>query len=89
MIHTNVVITEYKNRICTMLFSDNYLEELHVEVNESLLSDIYVAKVKNINKNINAAFVELFDGQMAFLPLEDVQGSPFLQIEDGKLREGD
>ena len=89
MIHTNVVITEYKNRICTMLFRDNYLEELHVEVNESLLSDIYVAKVKNINKNINAAFVELFDGQMAFLPLEDVQGSPFLQTEDGKLREGD
>lgn len=72
-----------------MLFRDNYLEELHVEVNESLLSDIYVAKVKNINKNINAAFVELFDGQMAFLPLEDVQGSPFLQTEDGKLREGD
>ena len=50
MIHTNVVITEYKNRICTMLFRDNYLEELHVEVNESLLSDIYVTKEKNINR---------------------------------------
>lgn len=79
MIHTNVVITEYKNRICAMLFCDNQLEDLHIESKESLLDNIYIAKVKNINKNINAAFVELFDGQMAFLPLEDVQGSNFLQ----------
>ncbi len=79
MIHTNVVITEYKNKICAMTFCDNQLEDLHVENKESLLDNIYVAKVKNINKNINAAFVELFDGQMAFLPLEDVQGNAFLQ----------
>ena len=85
MYDENIKLGTYTDEI----FVDNYLEELHVEVNESLLSDIYVAKVKNINKNINAAFVELFDGQMAFLPLEDVQGSPFLQTEDGKLREGD
>ena len=99
MVHTNVVITEYKNRICTMLFSDNRLEDLHVDAKESLLGSIYVAKVKNINKNINAAFVELFDGKMAFLPLEDVQGSAFLQngfssqkndsSKVTKLREGD
>ena len=79
MIHTNVVITEYKNRICAMTFCDNQLEDLHVDAKDALLGSIYVAKVKNINKNINAAFVELFDGQMAFLPLEDVQGRAFLQ----------
>ena len=99
MIHTNVVITEYKNRICAMTFCDNQLEDLHVEAKESLLGNIYIAKVKNINKNINAAFLELFDGQMAFLPLEDVQESAFLQngfssqkndsSKVTKLREGD
>ena len=99
MIHTNVVITEYKNRICAMIFCDNQLEDLHVEAKESLLGNIYIAKVKNINKNINAAFLELFDGQMAFLPLEDVQESAFLQngfssqkndsSKVTKLREGD
>ena len=99
MIHTNVVITEYKNRICAMTFCDNQLEDLHVEAKESLLGNIYIAKVKNINKNINAAFLELFDGQMAFLPLEDVEGSAFLQNDFSsqkndsskvtKLREGD
>lgn len=89
MIRTKVVITEYKNRICSMLFQDNQLEDLHVAATESLLSNIYVAKVKNISKNINAAFVELFDGQMAFLPLEDVEGCSFIEAEDGRLREGD
>lgn len=89
MIHTNVVITEYKNRICAMTFCDNQLEDLHVEAKDSLLDHIYVAKVKNINKNIHAAFVELFDGQMAFLPLEDTKDCPFIAAVDGRLREGD
>lgn len=89
MTHTNAVITEYKNKICTMLFCDNQLEELHVDPQNSLLSHIYIAKVKNINKNINAAFVELFHGQMAFLPLEDVEGSSFIPASDDRLREGD
>lgn len=89
MVKSNVVITEYRNRICSMVFCENQLEDLHVDAKESLLGNIYVAKVKNINKNINAAFVELFDGQMAFLPLEDVTGCPFISAADGRLREGD
>ena len=89
MIKANVVITEYKNRICTLCFQNNRLEALHVDTQESLLNSIYIAKVKNISKNINAAFVELFDGQMAFLPLDDVIDCPFISSADGKLREGD
>lgn len=89
MIQSNVVITEYKNRICTILFQDNVMQEIHVEADESILSAIFMAKVKNISKNINAAFVELFDGQMAFLPLEDVKDCSFLHSIDGRLREGD
>lgn len=88
MVKANVVITEYKNRICALCFQNNRLEALHVDTQESLLNSIYIAKVKNISKNINAAFVELLDGQMAFLPLDDVIGCPFLS-SDRKLREGD
>ena len=88
MINANIVITEYKNRICALGFKQNQLEELHVDTQESLLNSIYIAKVKNISKNINAAFVELFDGQMAFLPLDDVIGCPFITSNDGRLREG-
>lgn len=89
MINTNIVITRYKNRICALGFRQNSLEELHVDTQEFLLNSIYIAKVKNISKNINAAFVELFDGQMAFLPLDDVIDCPFVTSSDGRLREGD
>ncbi len=89
MINANIVITEYKNRLCALGFKQNQLEALHVDTQESLLNSIYIAKVKNISKNINAAFVELFDGQMAFLPLDDVVGCPFIATADGRLREGD
>lgn len=89
MTNANIVITEYKNRICALGFRQNQLEELHVDTEESLLNSIYIAKVKNISKNINAAFVELFDRQMAFLPLDDVIGCPFIASSDGRLCEGD
>ena len=89
MINANIVITKYKNRICALGFKQNQLEELHVDTQESLLNSIYIAKVKNISKNINAAFVELFEGQMAFLPLDDTLNCPFIASRDGRLREGD
>ena len=89
MTNANIVITEYKNRICALGFKQNQLEELYVDTQESMLNSIYIAKVKNISKNINAAFVELFDGQMAFLPLDDTLNCPFIASSDGKLREGD
>ena len=89
MTNANIVITEYKNRICALGFKQNQLEELQVDTQESLLNSIYIAKVKNISKNINAAFVELFDGQMAFLPLDDTLNCPFITSADGRLREGD
>ncbi|MCR5791797.1 MAG: ribonuclease E/G [Lachnospiraceae bacterium] len=37
--------------------------------NSGLLGNIYVGKVKNIVKNINAAFVDIGDGQSCFLSL--------------------
>jgi len=89
MTNANIVITEYKNRICALGFKQNQLEELHVDTQESMLNSIYIAKVKNISKNINAAFVELFDGQMAFLPLDNTLNCPFIASSDGILREGD
>lgn len=89
MTNANIVITEYKNRICALGFKQNQLEELHVDTQESLLNSIYIAKVKNISQNIHAAFVELFDRQMAFLPLDDVIGCPFITSNDGRLCEGD
>lgn len=70
MIHSQLVITDYDNKICSFLICDNQLEDLHVSQNDSLLNHIYVGKVKNISKNIDAAFVEIKDGKMGFLSLK-------------------
>lgn len=56
----------------------------------SLLGNIYVGKVKNVLKNIEAAFVEIAGGQTCFLPLADA-GHPILtnRAGDGRLHSGD
>lgn len=56
-----------------------YENDKMVEVNvqptcsESILNNMYVARVQNVLKNLNAAFVEIAPGIRCFLPLEDVQ----------------
>lgn len=37
------------------------------------LGDIYVGRVKNVAKNLNAAFVEIQPGLLCYLPLEEVK----------------
>lgn len=44
-----------------------------VSKNSTLLGNIYIGKVKNIVKNINAAFVEIDGGRMCYLPLAKPQ----------------
>lgn len=45
---------------------------------ESILGNIYIGKVKNIVKNIQAAFVEIEPGLLCYLPLEDVKHPVYL-----------
>lgn len=59
----NLIVTNYKNGVAVALFSDLRPVELVFEERESrsLLGNIYVGKVSNIVKNIDAAFVEIED----------------------------
>lgn len=41
---------------------------------ESILNNIYVARVQNIVKNLNAAFVEIAPGVRCYLPLDELNG---------------
>lgn len=71
IIQQRLVIIRLGEQIVSALFSERELVELHLEESEekSLLGNIYVGKVKNIVKNINAAFVEIADGRMCYLSL--------------------
>ncbi len=61
-----------------------------IEEERSLIGNIYVGKVKNIVKNIDAAFVEIKKGLLCFLPLSEAEGAIFTNHkENSKLVVGD
>ncbi len=68
-----LVICKRQNQILSCLLEEKQLVQINAtDVDaDSLLGNIYIGKVKNIVKNINAAFVEIAGGQMCYLSLED------------------
>ena len=77
--------------LTTFLLEDGRLCEVHPHgTSGSLLGNIYVGKIKNIVKNIEAAFVEIAGGQNCFLPFSEAV-CPILtnRAYDGRLLCGD
>ena len=88
---TTYCITTYENRLCGCLLKDSRMFQLQIfSENKSLLGNIYVGKVQNILKNIDAAFVEIAGGQTCFLPFSEAQ-NPILtnRAYDGRIICGD
>lgn len=97
---SRIVITrenlQEKEYIVTALFEDDRLAEVScdsVQETESPdlgLGNIYVGKIKQIAPKINAAFVEVVPGQMAYLPLGEVKEPMMVkQLRAGQLTEND
>lgn len=86
-----LIITTKENRILSSFFEGDHLVQIHVEKKEeSLLGNLYLAKVKNIVKNINAAFVEIEDGRMCYISLEECQNPVFGNVKkNNKINAGD
>ncbi len=77
------------------LYCDGCLTELSLlpDQKTSILGNIYVGKVKNVVKNIQAAFVEIENGILCYLPLDDVRSPirirPARTGQRQRLTEGD
>lgn len=87
-----LIITRQNDHIISALFEDDTITELSVEQVEEkkLLGNIYTGKVKNIVKNINAAFVEVESGLLCYYPLDVNSKHIFLSPKNNeKLQEGD
>lgn len=71
------IVFRYKGGIVSALLDEtDRLIELHpCEENASRLipGNIYMGKVKNILKNINAAFVDIGNNEICFLPMSDTE----------------
>lgn len=80
-----------RRMLTTFLLEDGRLCEVHPHgTSGSLLGNIYVGKIKNVVKNIEAAFVEIAGGQSCFLPFSEAV-CPILtnRAYDGRLLCGD
>lgn len=68
-------IVKKQDRIFSFLLKDGKAVEIHCDEAkaESLLGNIYIGKIKNIAKNIGAAFVEIAPGVTCYLALDDIK----------------
>lgn len=76
----------------TGLFEDQRMIEVSCERLErpSILGNIYIGRVKNIQKNLNAAFIEISPGQMGYYPLEHCKSPIYVKkINSPNLVQGD
>ncbi|MCD7825756.1 MAG: ribonuclease E/G [Clostridiaceae bacterium] len=71
--NSQLLITKKEDAILTAWAENGRICQIQLESakTESILDNIYVGKVKNIVKNINAAFVEFQKGQMGYLSLDE------------------
>ncbi len=68
-----LIITKNNDSIISALFDG--MDMIQVSINpandDMILGNIYLGKVKNIVKNINAAFVEIADGRMCYYSMAE------------------
>ena len=57
-----LVVSKVRNKIIGFQFEENKLSRIYNLENKSLVGNIYVGYVKDIVKNLNAAFVKI-DGE--------------------------
>lgn len=86
-----LLITSYRGRSCALLIQkDRLMEASFFSKTPGKIGAIYIGKVKNIVKNIDACFVEIAKGELCFLPLKNAV-TPWLlnRTYDGRILEGD
>ncbi len=72
--NSKLITIRQNDRIISAICEGNEMVQVSVDSAEedSILGNIYLGKVKNIIKNINAAFVEIAEGSMCYLSLDDM-----------------
>lgn len=78
--NNKLIITKKDNSIVSAFFEENDMVQVNVEYVDSgrILGNIYIGKIKNIVKNINAAFVEIANGKMCYLSLLEAKNPIFV-----------
>lgn len=88
------IITRKNGCIFSLLMEDGHLLQIDIEPEQqetaASVGDVFVGKIKDIVPNIQAAFVEIANGQKCYLSLEKLQKPVFLNPKkDNTPHQGD
>ncbi len=81
------LITRMKGKICSFLLDGQRAVEIHCDSQQSdhVLGNIYIGKIRNIAKNIGAAFVEIAPDMICHLALDDMKRPVYTKKGSSKL----
>ncbi len=81
------LITRMHGHIFSFLMQDQRALEIHCDPEnaDGIFGNIYICKIKNIAKNIGAAFVEIAPGLTCYLALEDLKNPIYTKKGASKL----
>ena len=68
------VFTEWNKKKLGILFEDGKAMEIRCYEADSILGNVYRARVSNLSPNINAAFVDIKKGESYYLSMDDYHG---------------
>lgn len=68
------VFTERNKKKLGILFEDGKAMEIRCYEADSILGNVYRARVSNLSPNINAAFVDIKKGESCYLSMDDYHG---------------
>lgn len=86
-----ILILKLNGKLLSILIRDSQILSIQVQKqNDYAVGNIYVGKVQNISENIGAAFVDLGQGYLTFLPLTEAKYAFVMNRKyDGRLKVGD
>ncbi len=86
-----ILILKLNERLLSLLLGDNRILAAQVQRDDSYaVGNIYIGRVQSIAENIGAAFVDLGEGQLSFLPLAGTRHAVITnRSTDGGLKAGD
>lgn len=87
----SIIIVRKNEKIITCLTDEKELLTIQVDRADTarLVGNIYLGRVQNIVKNINAAFVEITGKQIVYLPITDKEKPVFADGGEHPIRVGD
>lgn len=81
------LVTRMNGKICSFLLDGQKALEIHCDPPQAkhVLGSIYIGRIKNIAKNIGAAFVEIAPGVLCHLALDDIKRPVYMKKGASKL----